>query len=147
MKKTVFITAAIVVLISAACAAQDREYSDTGRGQKWDQMTDREKGEARDAYARVTEVPEGIRIYLENENGGKKMEDFSASDRKRMKKFYREWEKLSPRMKDAIREKYKRWMELTPEQREKIKDAYKRYMASTAEEKARIREEARKKAH
>jgi hypothetical protein len=104
-------------------------------------------GEARDAYARATEVPEDIRIYLENENSGKKTENFLANDRKRMKKFYGEWEKLSPRMKDAIKEKYKKWMELTPEQREKIKEVYKRYKASTAEEKARIREEARKKGY
>ena len=146
MKKNIFIAALFILAMSPVCASGYDPQQGQGRDktQKWDQMSDREKADARDAYASATEVPDDIRQYLDN--GGKRIEDLPPADRARMKKFYREWEKLSPRMKEAIKEKYRKWTAMPPEQREKLKDAYNKYKASTAEQKAKIREEARKKA-
>jgi hypothetical protein len=143
MKKNIFITALFVLAIASACAAGNDPQQGQEKTQKWDQMSDSQKADARDAYTGVTESPDSIRQYLAN--GGKKIEDLPPAERARMKKFLHEWEKLSPRMKEAVKEKYRKWTSMSREQREKLKDAKKRYEAATAEQKAKIREEARKK--
>lgn len=106
---------------------------------KWDQMSEKERDEARAAYVKMNESSEGVKKYLDN--GAKKFEGLSASDKKKLQKAYAEWEKLSPQMKESMLEKYKKWMDMSPEEREKIKEAYKKYKNASPDEKAKIREE------
>ena len=111
--------------------------------QKWDQMTEKEREEARAAYLKMNDVSDGVKDYLDN--GGKQFETLSDADKKKLRKAYAEWEKLSPQMKETMLEKYKKWMDLSPEERKKIKQAYKKYKSASPEEKAKIREEAKNK--
>src|ERR1035437_7756801 len=118
---------------AAAASSTPEKIAPLKPEKKWDQMTEKEKEDARSAYLKINDVSQGVKDYLDN--GG---------DKKKLRKSYTEWEKLSPQMKETMMERYKKWMEFTPEQREKIKEAFKKYKSASPEEKAKIRGEAKK---
>ena len=145
-------TCAVPAVLHAAEAAKpavaavenSTASSVTQPGKKWEQMTDKEKEEAKNDYLKMKEMGQGVTDYLAN--GSKKFEGLSEADKKKLKKAYAEWEKLSPQMKETTMAKYKKWMDMTPEQRDKIKEAYKKYKSASPAEKAKIRQEAKEKA-
>ncbi len=116
----------------------------TSPAKKWDQMTDKEKEEAKDDYLKMKDMGQSVTDYLAN--GSKKTDSLSVEDKKKLKKAYAEWEKLSPHMKETTMAKYKKWMAMPPEQQGKIKEAFKKYKSASPAEKAKIRQAAKDKA-
>jgi hypothetical protein len=140
MKKAIFFAIMAVAFIAQAYASWDGH--NTEKKQSGDAYTD-DKNKGSGLYNGVSEPPHDIKSYLDNKN--KNGSDTTRADRKKLHKYYKEWEKLTPGMKKSITKNYRKWLELSPEQRKKIEGAYIKYRSATAEEKEKIRKEARKK--
>jgi|GEM_PF-3665840 hypothetical protein len=141
MKKALFFAVLTAVFMAPAYASWDRQ--DTEKHEKSSHTDIDKRNEGRGYYKGGYEQAYDIKNY--NYNRYKNDSDTARTDRKKLDKYYKEWEKFTPEMKESITENYRKWLELSPEQREKIEKAYIKYRSSTAEEKEKIREQARKK--
>ncbi|MCE5300150.1 MAG: DUF3106 domain-containing protein [Spirochaetia bacterium] len=151
MKKSFLLTAVLVSIFAVSvCAAEKSAGQDASKDvtavatpKKWEQMTEKEKEEARDAYIKMKDMPGNVKKYLNN--GGKKFEELTPKEKEKLKKAYDEWEKFSPQVKENMMAKYRKWQEMKPEEKAKIKEAFKNYNSLTADEKAKVRAEIKTK--
>lgn len=74
-------------------------------------------------------------------NGGKRWQELSPEQRKKLKQRYRQFQKLPPEEQQKLRQRYERFRDLSPEKKQRMLERHRRLQQLTPQQRERLQQD------